>query len=270
MIGLENAEHSTEVWTLILELGREVQLPFIDFISASSFKDWRKTLFIRTSYDSSWLHEINADPEQSKWSYFRNHAMNYLTPIMIGIEFLDDYSPIPEARVEVLRQAAKRGIRSGFSIPLRQNAPPQAALLTFSGDHNKAEMTELVKEHGWTLNTAAIMAHQRYVHLFMAEFTDRNHITKKQIQLIELIGLGLQDKNIADRLDISISAVRQRMNLLLQNTGLQSRTELAALAMSLGLLPDPLNRPDSPQQALIEMDNVGVRQRPEYLGYHKK
>ena len=131
---LERTERSRQVWQLIVALGQELSLPYIDFIAASNFRDWRKTLFIRTSYDSNWLQDVNRDPDLQQWSYFRHHAMHYLTPIAVGIEFLDEYRHIPQARVDVLRRAAEKGIRAGFSIPLRTFAPPQAALMTFGPD----------------------------------------------------------------------------------------------------------------------------------------
>jgi len=258
---LEATEHSRDVWRLIVALGRELNLPFIDFIAASNFRDWRKTLFIRTSYDSSWLQGVNDDPDVRRWSYFRSHAMHFLTPIAVGLEFVDEYRQIPKARVAVLKAAAEKGMRSGFSIPLRLYAPPQSALITFSGDLSKRRMIAVIQAHGWTLNTAALMAHQRYAQLFSLEFTERNHITAKQMELIELIGLGLQDKMIADRLGVSVSAVRQRMQTLLANTGLKSRAELAALAMFIGILPHPFNNPVADQETLIEMDTGGVRTR---------
>lgn len=251
---LEATESSVEVWRLIVALGRSLDLPKIDFICASSFRDWRRTLFIRTSYDSTWLNELNRDPEIGNWSYFRTHAIHHLTPITMGIEYLDDYHALPEKRVEVLRMAAERGIRAGFSIPLRLLAPPQSALITFAGDHSRAAFDALLAEHGWTLNVAALVAHQRYMAHFAAEFSDRNEITDKQRELLAAIGQGLQDKQIAHELGISVSAVRQRLASLMERTGLGTRSDLAALAMSIGVLPDPLHRPDSePPEILIEI-----------------
>ncbi|MDU8928688.1 helix-turn-helix transcriptional regulator [Alisedimentitalea sp. MJ-SS2] len=259
---LEVTTHSREVWAHLTALGRELNLPFIDLICASSYADFRKTLFIRTSYDSTWLNQFNSDPELHKWSYFRSHAMHHLTPIMVGIEFIDEYIHIPARRVEVLKEGAKRGMRAGYSIPLRHNAPPQAALITFTGDHSRREMIQIVKAHGWTMTAAAMAAHQRYMHHFSAEFRERNHITEKQHELLAKIGLGLQDKQIAAELGISISAVRQRMNTLMNKTGLSNRAELAALAMSMGALPDPLHGPGHDNHdILIEMDKGGVRRR---------
>ncbi|MCR8549406.1 autoinducer binding domain-containing protein [Salipiger sp. P9] len=263
LLRLETAESSLEVWRLIVALGRELQLPFVDLISASSWRDWKKTRFIRTSYDASWLSAHNSDPELARWSYFRSHAMDHLTPIAVGLEFLDEYKPLPEARVEVLRDAARRGMRAGYSVPLRYNAPPQAALITFGGDHSRRDMLTIINAHGWTLTTAALTGFQRYMYHFGREFPERNRITPKQLELLELIGAGLQDKQIADRLRVSVSAVRQRLSALSQNTGMTSRAELAALAMSLGVLPDPLNRPgDAEAQILVEMDEGGAVLRP--------
>ncbi|MGX9351605.1 helix-turn-helix transcriptional regulator [Shimia sp. W99] len=254
LVGLEATSHSADVWRLIVRLGRTLNLPYIDFISANNYADWKKTLFIRTSYDSTWLNAVNKDPDLAKWSYFRTHAMHHLTPIAVGLEFVDEYHHIPEARYKVLREAASRGIRAGFSIPLRVHAPAQAALITFSGNHSKRDMKRIIQTHGWVLNAAALMGHQRYMMHFAAEFVERNAISDKQRELLEMIGAGLQDKVIAEQLGISVSAVRQRMNNLLNKTGLSNRAELAALAMSSGLLPDPLShRGDGRDSVLVEM-----------------
>jgi DNA-binding CsgD family transcriptional regulator len=266
LIDLEATAHSHDVWRLLVRLGKDLRLPFVDFICASSFADWKQTLFIRTSYDSTWLNTVNMDPDVHKWSYFRSHAMDHLTPITIGLEFLDEYHPLPKARIAVLKEAASRGMRAGFSIPLRVYAPPQSALVTFAGDHSRRDMLTIINAHGWTLNTAAIMAHQRYMMHFSAEFPERNQISDKQWELLQMIGQGLQDKVIADQLQVSISAVRQRMNKLMEKTKMSNRAELASLAMSMGILADPLRHTlgDS-QDFLIEMgsepQNAVRRQR---------
>lgn len=253
---LEATRTSAEVWALIVEVGQTLNLPYIDFICANNFSNWKRTLFIRTSYDSTWLNTHNNDPETSKWSYFRTHAINCLTPIAVGLEFADEFHHIPEQRYKVLKEAAERGLRAGFSIPLRLNAPPQAALITFCGDHSKREMRHIIQTHGWVLNTVAMMGHQRYLAHFAAEFTERNQITDKQRELLEMIGAGLQDKVIAEKLEISVSAVRQRMKNILSKTGLSNRADLAALAMSAGLVKDPLNRMHNEEAGiLVEMDD---------------
>jgi len=259
---IENTTSSVEVWNRLVALGRSVDLPYIDFVAASSYAEWRRTLFIRTSYDSRWLSELNTDPDVQKWSTFRSHAMHHLTPIMIGLEFIDAYQDVPELRLEVLRMAAERGLRGGLSIPLRLHAPPQAAMISFSGDHPRERMLEILDEHGWTLNVAAMVAHQRYMTHFSSEFFERNEITDKQKELLEMVGRGLQDKQISADLGISVSALRQRMHSLMVKANLSNRAEIAALAMCAGLLPDPQFGADG-TDILIEMDDAGVRVRSD-------
>ncbi|MEM6729706.1 MAG: hypothetical protein AAF618_14470, partial [Pseudomonadota bacterium] len=60
-------------------------------------------------------------------------------------------------------------------------------------------------------------------------------------------------------LGISISAVRQRMAALQDKTGLANRTDLAALAMSLGIVPDPLNRPGIGAEMRVEIGPLADR-----------
>ncbi len=254
LVDLEATQSSVEVWSLIVDVGQALNLPFVDFICAHNFENWKKTMFIRTSYDSTWLNALNEDPEIHKWSYFRTHAIDRLTPIAIGLEFTDEYHRMPEARHAVLREAARRGMRAGLSIPLRSHVPPQAGLITFSGDHSKRDMRRIIQTHGWTLSTVAMMGQQQYQSHFAKEFAQRNKISEKQVELLEMIGTGMQDKLIAEKLGVTVSAVRQRMNNILSKTGLSNRAELAALAMSAGLVQDPLSRiGDDAGQVLVEM-----------------
>lgn len=254
---IEITQSTTEVWERMVQLGRSVDLPLVDYVAVSNAADWKRTLFVRTSYDSRWLYDHNQDPEVSKWSYLRSHAVHQLTPILIGLEFIDEYLHLPEKRVEVLREAAQHGIRSGFSVPLRVNAPPQTGILSFCGDHAKRDMLAIVKAHGWTLNVAALVGHQRYMAHFAQEFLQRNDISDKQTELLSLIGRGMQDKQIAARLRISVSALRQRMQSLMAKTGTVNRAELAALAMGLGMLPDPQRALDPrSEKVLVQMDGL--------------
>lgn len=255
---VEETRHSVEVWNLLVQLSRQLELPFVDFITVSDFSQGKQGLWVRTSYDARWLNEANEDPEIIEWSYFRSHAAKHLTPILIGLEFVDDYLHLPERRVDVLREAARRGMRAGFSVPLRVNAPPQSGIINFLGDHSRRDMLEIVRAHGWTLNVAALIAYQRYMAHFAKEFFDRNQISEKQRELLELVGRGLQDKQIAADLGISVSALRQRMHNLMVKTGCGNRAEIAALAMSAGMLPEPQGTRDPEAvQIMVQMDDEG-------------
>lgn len=256
---IEETRHSVEVWNRLVQLGRQLDLPFVDFMTVSTASERQQRLFVRTSYDGRWLNQENEDPEIFEWSYFRSHAAKHLTPILIGFEFIDDYLHLPERRVETLREAARRGMRAGFSVPLRVNAPPQSGIINFLGDHSRRDMQAIAKAHGWTLNVAALIAHQRYMAHFAQEFFERNKISEKQRELLELVGRGLQDKQIAAELGISVSALRQRMHTLMTKTCCRNRAEIAALAMSAGMVPEPHGLQDADaDHILVQMDGVGV------------
>ncbi|WP_353471252.1 autoinducer binding domain-containing protein [Salipiger sp. H15] len=237
---LEATRASEEVWRLLVRLGRRLELPCVDFVIASGPEGPQRALIQRASYDTGWLAALDPSLATGRWSYLRGHSAGHLTPIAVGIEFLDEYHPLPEGRVELLREAARHGLRAGFSIPLRQTAPPRFGQLSFAGDHGRREMLAIIHAHGWVLNVAALTGHQRFLGFYAQEFPDRQQITGKQRELLAMIGAGLKDKQIAERLGISVSAVRQRLQALCERTGKVSRAELAALAMSLGVLPDPL------------------------------
>lgn len=62
------------------------------------------------------------------------------------------------------------------------------------------------------------------------EFTDR------EIDVLRLLAEGLTDKEIADRLHLSVTTVRYHVNNLISKTGHSSRTKLAVSAVKSGIV----------------------------------
>ena len=139
-----------------------------------------------------------------------------------------------------MNKTAEFGLRSGLAIPLRMNEPGQAAHIIFGGRKSRAEFDALLDQHGWAMHAIALSAHTRYIELFKAEFCERNELTAKQTELVTLVGRGLLDKQIAHELGVSFSAVRQRLSAVQLKTGCSNRAALAALAVRIGLVPDPM------------------------------
>jgi DNA-binding CsgD family transcriptional regulator len=242
LLRLECTTTTDEVWALILELADRLGLEAVDYVYATDFRDWEKAQFIRTTFDSAWLDHVRRFPHIRHTSNFRMHGCRYLTPVLIGTAYIDDMGPISEEKRNHLALSAAMGMQAGMAIPLRMGDPGQAALLAFGGRFDKAVFDAIVARHGWTLHAAALSAHARYTELFKTEFINRNELTDKQKELLELVGRGWMDKQIAHHLGISFSAVRQRLAAVQHKTGTQNRADLAALAARVGLVPDPLLR----------------------------
>ena len=66
----------------------------------------------------------------------------------------------------------------------------------------------------------------------LAESTD---ITDREMDVLRLLTEGLTDREIADELFLSLSAVRYHVTNLIQKTGCASRTELAVAAVRSGV-----------------------------------
>jgi DNA-binding CsgD family transcriptional regulator len=240
LIALEASQSSEEVWQHMLELYAGLGLNSVDYVCATDFRDWQQAQFIRTTHHSSWIEHARRNPNIRKTSYFRTHAIKYLTPIIVGVEYIDVYADVSPERREIMQLAAEMGLRAGIGIPLRMNEPGQAGIITIGGDISRTEFDAILSEHGWTIHASALSAHTRYTELFKSEFVERNRLTPKQRELIELVGRGMMDKQIAHDLEISVSTVRQRLSVVQAKTGAQNRADLAALAMRIGCVPDPL------------------------------
>jgi DNA-binding CsgD family transcriptional regulator len=159
---------------------------------------------------------------------------------MVGPAYFDEMGPLSEDKRRHINLAAQMGLEAGVAFPLRMGDPGQAALMTFGGAFSREAFDAILQQHGWTLHAAALSAHTRYTELFKLEFVERNQLTEKQKELLRLVGQGLMDKQIAHLLGISFSAVRQRLATVQQKTGAANRADLAALAMRVGLVADPL------------------------------
>lgn len=239
---LDQTKTSQDVWDLWVDLALGVGIDFVDYVFATDFQEWQKVQFIRTTVPSKWIDFANTDTRVRRLSTFRTHSVKHLMPIVAGPGYLDRYPTITEERAGLLRETGEKfGVRSGVAIPLRMNEPGQAAHVVYACDADPARFEEVFAQDGWALHCGALYAHTRYVELFKLEFPQRNKLTDKQMEILKLVGTGYLDKEIAEVLGISFSTVRQRINALQQKTGCKNRAELAALAVRIGLIPDPMN-----------------------------
>ncbi len=239
LMRLEVATSSDEVWDHLVSLAASLNLPIVDYVYATDYRNWEQAQFIRTTFPQDWAPYADANPYIRRFSNFRTHAVHYLTPVMVGIEYADCYPDLHPEKRRSMEFGAQMGMTAGFAVPLRMTERGQAGVIAFGGRYPRATFDRIVAEHGWTLHAAALSAHERYMEFFKSEFALRK-LTDKQMELLRLVGRGLLDKQIAEDLGITFSAVRQRLAAITRKTGVANRAELAALAMRLGLVPDPI------------------------------
>lgn len=67
-------------------------------------------------------------------------------------------------------------------------------------------------------------------------FAKSTELTEREIDILRLLVEGLTDKEIAERLYISLSTVRYHVNHLISKTGQSTRTELAVNAIRSGIV----------------------------------
>jgi len=243
LAALNETQSSEEVWGLFVALAKDKGITVVDYVIATDYQDWQKVQFVRTTLASCWIDFANTDTRVRRKSTFRLHSVNRLEPVLTGYEYRDLMHNMDAERAFLLKQTAEKyGGRSGIAIPMRMTDPGQAAHMMLAADLPRDAFEDLIKQHGWVLHVCALYAHTRHMELFKTEFILRNRLTEKQREIVAAVGTGLTDKEISARLKISISTVRQRINALHSKTGCRNRADLAALAMRIGLVPDPMTR----------------------------
>ena len=242
ILRLEASATSEDVWQEILGFANRLGLDSVDYCCASDFRNWERAQFIRTTFHSEWFEFLKQYPHIRQTSNFRMHGVNYLTPMKVGPEYIEDMGEISDEKRRHIELSAEMGLSAGIAIPLRSGEVGQAALISLGGRLTRKEFDAIWNVHGWTIHAAMLTAHARYSQLFNSEFVVRNKLTEKHKELIRLVGEGLMDKQIAHKLDISFSAVRQRLIAVQKKIGVQNRSDLVAVAARLGLVTDPLLR----------------------------
>lgn len=240
LLTLERLKRTEDVWNAILCFARSIELDHVDYVFATDFRNWEKAQFIRTTMHSRWFDFIKQFPHIRHTSNFRMHGVKYLTPMKIGPVYFDDMGTISEDKRRHVVLAGEMGFEAGVALPLRTGEIGQAAMIALAGRHSREGFDRIWAEHGWTIHVAMMSAHLRHTELFKAEFSERNELTEKHQELIRLVGEGLMDKQIAEALNISFSAVRQRLISVQKKIGVQNRADLAAVAARMGLVADPL------------------------------
>ncbi len=254
LVDLEGVTATTEVWDLLVETAARMSLPFVEYTYATDFRNPHRPRFVHTTLEGAWLGWSEVCPDRRETVSFEGHGYEYLTPVTLGVSYFETMGTISAECRQHLMMAAQLGIDAAVAFPLRTGIEGQAAMLSFGGRYTRAEFDDLLTRNGWTLHAMAQSAHLRYTELLKGEIVAQFGLTRKQKELVSLVGLGMMDKQIAHTLGISFSAVRQRLATVQQKTGAQNRADLAALSVRLDLVPDPLLR-DQEGQVTINLAN---------------
>jgi DNA-binding NarL/FixJ family response regulator len=110
-------------------------------------------------------------------------------------------------------------------------------------DLNAQEFLEMLRgiERGdaaITRRTAARLMN-RFQKISQANEDEKELLTSREIEVLELVGRGLSNRAIAQELFISENTVKYHLRNILQKLGAQNRTEAVTYAMRKGLLNTP-------------------------------
>lgn len=72
----------------------------------------------------------------------------------------------------------------------------------------------------------------------------QQHLNDREMTLLRLLANGLNNRQIADHLDLAESTVKNNLSALFQKIGVRDRTQAALYAISQGIVPKPSDQLD--------------------------
>lgn len=78
---------------------------------------------------------------------------------------------------------------------------------------------------------------------------DDNLLSDREIEVLQLVGQGKSNKEIAVELDISVNTVKVHIGKIFQKTNVTSRTEATLFAIQHGIIKSPTSKSESPESA---------------------
>lgn len=238
---LGEAQNSGEVWNNFKSLSKAFGLPSVTYIHSGCpldpDVDQNNRWHILSTTDDLVIRELPTTALLDPFFTSEPTRAKSLTPTLVQMR-APQMSDTEHARQTDL--LTKLGMPVGLAIPLLSGDAHESAVILVGTRRSEAECNSILERFGCGLHLAAMASHARYCALYKQEFAERAQLTEKQTELITLVGAGLLDKQIAHQLGISFSAVRQRLAAVQHKTGARNRAHLSAMAMRIGLTPDPL------------------------------
>ncbi len=238
---LGEAQNSGEVWSNFKSLSKAFGLPSVTYIHSGCPLD------PSIDEENRWhILSTSEDPRTRKLPSMPLLDAFFAAPPTRAVSLTPKLVQMREPQMsdeEYARQSdllVKLGMPVGLTIPLMSGDAQENAVILVGTPRSEAECNSILERFGCGLHLAAMASHARYCSLYKQEFAERAQLTEKQTELIALVGAGLLDKQIAHQLGISFSAVRQRLAAVQHKTGARNRAHLSAMAMRIGLSPDPL------------------------------
>lgn len=236
---LNLTQSSDEVWELYLNLALELGQTVVTYgyLRYSTHAD--AEVVLRTNLPDEWGQISNAVPNFSYFDYGRMHIASKITSFLHGIEFLDLYEGeefcTPEY-VKIVEKAAEFNMRSGLFIPFRSSLEDEKGGSAFLGAMSRDDFLALLKEHGWTMQVAALQTHIAYQrHLKRAE-AEKFDLTERQVAFLRLSANGLSFKEIAHKWQVTDRAVAKHARAISARFGAQSKMAVMARAIRLGIV----------------------------------
>ena len=244
-------ESADDVIDLVVEYAASIGFDLVLYEYTHDIHAPDADLVVRTNMPAGMekLESLMRPRQIEELSYGRRHCMVKWTPGVSGAAFTDMFPEYPDYQRKMKLSAIYPGVSIGFGVPVRSPNPGTRAGFGFGSHMEREACLAAVDKHGPSMVAIAWAAHIRVLQHERGEGGDAIALTIRQRRYVDLLAMGLLDKQIAHEMEISESGVRKFKNAVARKLGVSRRAEIVPAALKAGLLSEsdlePVARPRS-------------------------
>ena len=164
------------------------------------------------------------------------HAAQYGTVAMVGRDFFTGDEPNYEDAMAFLDKSAEHLTVNSLVVPINPHTQWTNHGFGLNTGLNKAELIALVDKYHGEILRDCYQFYGLFNKLYRDEYAIQAGITKRQLEVLKLICIGLSNNEIAAELGVTDAAISFHLKALCKKLDIDSTREIPLTALRLGFV----------------------------------
>ena len=235
---IDHCETPEEVYALWVKSIQHVGFEIVNYTYAHHQGDGLLKTSYLTNFSNGWMSHYLGE-QYLDHDYLLDYMVEKIAaPIVHDFDNLPKYADDTKIKRDYLNGASEAGMHRALGVPFTDISGVGSGGVTIgSSILTQRDFQEILNEKGTTLFAIAHVAHQKLKHKYMSgNILGIYDLSGRQQEIIKCLALGLTNKEISHRLNITMPTVSFHLNAILKKLDLKSTREILPKAIALNLV----------------------------------